>query len=183
MTGRYHPESSVHNGAITNAQETKERWTSATMWIPGTSASVANGRTLDSPWFHRSGEHTPSPRRGQPRMAWVPGAVSASGVAACGYYAQVPHYISGPYPAAAVALLEAVGRHVETDLVDQTLIEESQQLRERLDAATALEDTTRQYVERLESMVDEERLPSGDDLISEIEQFLRDRGSEGRERT
>ena len=25
-------------------------------------------------------------------------------------------------------------------------------------------------------MVDEERLPSGDDLISEIEQFLRDRG-------
>ena len=32
-------------------------------------------------------------------------------------------------------------------------------------------------------MVDEERLPSGDDLISEIEQFLRDRGGEGRERT
>ena len=50
-------------------------------------------------------------------------------------------------------------------------------------AATALEDTTRQYVERLEAMVDEERLPAGDDLISEIEQFLRDRGSEGRERT
>ena len=110
-------------------------------------------------------------------------AVSASGVPACGYYAQVPHYISGPYPAAAVALLEAIGRHVEADLVDPSLVEESQQLRERLDAATALEDTTRQYVERLESMVDEERLPSGDDLISEIEQFLRDRGSGGRERT
>jgi len=32
-------------------------------------------------------------------------------------------------------------------------------------------------------MVDEERLPSGDDLISEIERFLRDRGGEGQERT
>jgi hypothetical protein len=29
-------------------------------------------------------------------------------------------------------------------------------------------------------MVDEERLPAGDDLISEIEQFLRDQGSGGR---
>ena len=45
----------------------------------------------------------------------------------------------------------------------------------------AVEDTTRQYVERLESMVDEERLPSGDDLISEIEQFLRNRGTEQRD--
>jgi hypothetical protein len=41
-----------------------------------------------------------------------------------------------------------------------------------------VEETTRQYVERLEGMVDEERLPSGDDLITEIERFLRDRGSE-----
>ena len=110
-------------------------------------------------------------------------SVGEAGVAACGYYAQVPHYISGPYPAAAVALLTAVGRHVETDLVDPALEEEARQLRERLDAAAALEDTTRAYVERLESMVDEERLPSGDDLISEIERFLRDSGSEGRERT
>jgi PAC2 family protein len=110
-------------------------------------------------------------------------AVGAAGVPACGYYAQVPHYISGPYPAAAAALLEAIGRHVEADLGSEVLLEEARQLRERLDAATALEDATRQYVERLEAMVDEERLPSGDDLISEIEQFLRDRGTEGRERT
>ena len=30
------------------------------------------------------------------------------------------------------------------------------------------------YVQRLESMVDEQRLPSGDELISEIERFLRE---------
>jgi hypothetical protein len=110
-------------------------------------------------------------------------SVSEAGIAACGYYAQVPHYISGPYPAAAVALLSAVGRHLGVDLADPELVEEARQLRERLDAAAALEETTRTYVERLEAMVDEERLPSGDDLITEIERFLRDRGSEGRERT
>jgi hypothetical protein len=109
-------------------------------------------------------------------------AVGTAGVPACGYYAQVPHYISGPYPAATVALLAAVGRHFDTDLGDELLEEEARQLRERLDAAAALDDTTHSYVERLESMVDEERLPSGDDLISEIERFLRDSGREGHER-
>ena len=44
----------------------------------------------------------------------------------------------------------------------------------RLDAAAAADDSTREYIERLESMVDESRLPAGDDLISEIERFLRE---------
>ena len=56
---------------------------------------------------------------------------------------------------------------------------EGRQLRQRLDAATAADDTTRQYVEKLESMVDEERQPSGDDLIAEIEQFLRGQSDGG----
>jgi len=50
-------------------------------------------------------------------------------------------------------------------------------LRTSLDAAAALDDQTRTYVERLEAMVDEARLPSGDELISDIERFLRDRGT------
>jgi proteasome assembly chaperone (PAC2) family protein len=106
-------------------------------------------------------------------------AVSEAGIAAVGYYAQIPHYMSGPYPAAAVELLRAVGRHLGSDVPVGPLVEEASALRTRLDAATALEETTRTYVQRLEAMVDEERLPSGDDLISEIEQFLRDRGNGG----
>jgi hypothetical protein len=39
-----------------------------------------------------------------------------------------------------------------------------------------VDDTTRAYVERLEGMVDESRLPAGTDLIADIERFLRDRG-------
>jgi proteasome assembly chaperone (PAC2) family protein len=106
-------------------------------------------------------------------------AVSAAGIPAVGYYAQIPHYMSGPYPAAAVELLRAVGRHLGSEVPVGSLVEEASALRTRLDAATALEETTRAYVQRLEAMVDEERLPSGDDLISEIEQFLRDRGNGG----
>jgi hypothetical protein len=49
----------------------------------------------------------------------------------------------------------------------------------RLDAATAADATTRTYLERLETMVDEARRPAGHDLISEIEQFLREQGREG----
>ena len=45
---------------------------------------------------------------------------------------------------------------------------------ERLDVATAADEGTRAYVERLEATVDEARRPSGDDLISEIERFLRE---------
>lgn len=104
-------------------------------------------------------------------------AIGAAGIPAVGYYAQVPHYISGPYPAAAVELLRSVGRHLHTEVPVAALAEDARQLRTRLDAATALEETTRTYVERLEAMADEERLPSGDDLISDIERFLREGGS------
>ena len=51
-------------------------------------------------------------------------------------------------------------------------------MRRRLDTATALDEKTRVYIEKLESMVDEERLPSGDELIGEIERFLRERGND-----
>lgn len=104
-------------------------------------------------------------------------AASEAGLDAVGYFAQVPHYVSGPYPPAALALHRAVANHVGVALDAGDLVDESEQLRVRLDAATAADDNTRGYVERLEAMVDEERLPAGDDLISEIEQFLRDQGS------
>jgi PAC2 family protein len=107
-------------------------------------------------------------------------AMAESGIPAVGYFAQVPHYVSGPYPAASLALVEALGRHLGIALPSGDLAEEARQLRTRLDTATALEETTRTYVERLETMVDEQRLPSGDDLIGEIERFLREGGTEGR---
>lgn len=109
-------------------------------------------------------------------------AAAAAGIPSVGYFAQVPHYVSGPYAPAAVALLRALETHLGTELPMAGLEQEARQLRNRLDAAAAVEETTRTYVERLESMVDEERLPSGDELIGEIERFLRERGNEGTQR-
>ena len=105
--------------------------------------------------------------------------VAAAGIPALGYFAQVPHYVSGPYATAAVQLLRAIGTHLGTDIPARALADESRDLRTRLDTATGLDETTRSYVERLESMYDEQRLPSGDDLISDIERFLRDQGTPG----
>jgi hypothetical protein len=109
-------------------------------------------------------------------------AAADAGLPTVGYFAQIPHYLSGPYPAAAIELLRTLGRHLGEEVDLGTLPEDARQLASRLDVAASAEDTTRAYVERLESMVDEARRPSGDDLISEIERFLRERGNEAGER-
>ena len=102
--------------------------------------------------------------------------VAKVGVPALGYFAQVPHYVSGPYATGALELLRALGTHLGSEISAPELAGEARELRTRLDAATGLDETTRTYVERLEAMYDEQRLPSGDDLISDIERFLRDQG-------
>jgi hypothetical protein len=123
-------------------------------------------------------------RPGPAGLLRVPGAfvsvlemrAAEAGIEAVGYFAQVPHYVTGPYAPAALALHRAVGRHLDLELESDVLGEEAIQLRARLDTATSVDEGTRTYVERLEAMVDEERLPAGDELINEIEQFLRDQG-------
>jgi proteasome assembly chaperone (PAC2) family protein len=106
-------------------------------------------------------------------------SVAKAGIPAVGYFAQIPHYVSGPYPEASMALLRALGKHLDLELDMAQLPEEARLMRIRLDAAAAREETTRTYVERLETLVDEARLPSGDDLITEIERFLREGGNQG----
>lgn len=102
-------------------------------------------------------------------------AVAEAGVPAVGYFAQVPHYVTGGYALASLELVRVLEQHLGVDLPRGELEEESRLLRLRLDAAVAADETTRTYVERLEAMVDESRQPAGDDLIADIERFLRDR--------
>jgi hypothetical protein len=102
---------------------------------------------------------------------------ASAGVPTLGYFAQVPHYVTGEYPAAAVALVRCVERHIDASLTTAVLELEARAINARLDAAAKADDSTRKYIEHLEEMVDQSRLPSGDELIGEIERFLRDRGS------
>jgi len=104
-------------------------------------------------------------------------AVAESGVPTVGFYAQVPHYLQGPYTAATIALLDHAGRHLGVDVPAGSLAEEAIGQRDRLDAAVAADDDSRAYVARLEQMAGEDqRLPSGDELATEIERFLRGEG-------
>jgi hypothetical protein len=103
-------------------------------------------------------------------------AVAEAGIPAVGYFAQIPHYVSGPYALASLELIASLELHLGVPLPRGELPEEGRQLRQRLDAATAADEATQAYVERLESMVDESRRPEGDDLIAEIERFLRNGG-------
>ena len=106
-------------------------------------------------------------------------AATEGGVPAVGFYAQVPHYVGGPFAAASIALLEHVGRHLGVDLPLGDLPSEAMTQRQRLDAAVEADEDSRAYVARLETAVDDQTLPSGDDLASEIERFLRSQPGDG----
>lgn len=101
-----------------------------------------------------------------------------AGIPAVGFYAQVPHYVGGAYPQASIALLEHAGRHLGITLPLGDLPEEAATTRARIDRAVAEDPETGAYVARLEAMLGEELLPSGDELASEIERFLRGQAGE-----
>jgi hypothetical protein len=106
-------------------------------------------------------------------------AVAREAIPAVGFFAQVPHYASGAFPNGAIELIRHVGRYIGVDPPLGDLPVRALETRALLDAAVAAEERTREYVERLERMADEARLPSGDELIADIERFLREGGDEG----
>ncbi len=113
-------------------------------------------------------------------------SAATSGIPALGFFAQVPHYVNATYPAASIALLNALGRYLGTELPVGALASRALERRNLLDAAAATDDDTKAYVSRLEVLVDESRLPEGDELIADIERFLRgsggDEGGDGGDR-
>jgi hypothetical protein len=121
--------------------------------------------------------------KGPPGLLRVPSAglsamevtITDAGIPAVGFYAQVPHYIGGPYAAATLALLQHLARHLRTELPLGSLEEEARTQRERLDAAVADDDDIRAILLQLEN-ASEEEIPSGDELAAEIERYLRNEG-------
>jgi hypothetical protein len=103
---------------------------------------------------------------------------SASGSPAVGFFAQVPHYVNASYPSASIALLTALGLHLGIEVPVGTLATRALERRSMLDAAAASDEDTKAHVERLELLADESRLPEGDELIADIERFLREGGGD-----
>ena len=105
-------------------------------------------------------------------------AVAEAGIPAVGFFAQVPNYVGGPYSAATIALLENMGRHLGVELPLGMLAEDAIAQRSNLDDLVAAQPEARDYLQRLEEGSGQE-MPSGDELASEIERFLREQGSDG----
>jgi PAC2 family len=104
--------------------------------------------------------------------------VAGAGIPAIGYYAQVPHYVgTTAYAPATLALLQHLERRLGITMPLGSLADEAIEQRRRLDAAIAEDEDSREYLGRLESLASEERMPSGDEIASEIERYLRQAGS------
>jgi hypothetical protein len=109
-------------------------------------------------------------------------AVTEAGVPAVGFYAQVPPYASIGYVAASVALLERLASHLGLPIDPGELLTAERDQRTRYDAAMAADPILKETVTRLEAAmgaVDDERLPTGDEIAHEIQRFLQGHQGEG----
>jgi proteasome assembly chaperone (PAC2) family protein len=98
-----------------------------------------------------------------------------AGVPTVGLWAQVPHYVAaGPSPPAIRALLARLrdlgGLQIDLSVLD----DQARTYVQRVDAGVAERPDVLEAIEEIESAAAEEpNLPSGDELASEIERFLR----------
>jgi predicted ATP-grasp superfamily ATP-dependent carboligase len=112
------------------------------------------------------------------------------GIGSVGLWAQIPHYLppAMPFPAGSVALIEALARIGELSLPFGDLPGRAEATRNRLDELIAQNPEHVSMLHQLETAYEEaetprsfaaEDLPTGDELVAELEQFLRDqRGGE-----
>jgi proteasome assembly chaperone (PAC2) family protein len=102
-------------------------------------------------------------------------ALTGSGIPAVGFWAQVPHYVAGPYYAGAVALIDRVARHLGIRIDLGELVDRVAEQRQHLDATIATQPDSQAYLERLEGMAAAQgEIPSADDIAAQVERFLRD---------
>lgn len=104
------------------------------------------------------------------------------GLPALGLWAQVPHYVAAmPYPAASLALLTTTNLVTGLDLPLGDLDERAQASRERINSLIGQNPEHQAMLEQLEQQADEHATTqlastSGDELVAELERFLRDQG-------
>lgn len=101
-------------------------------------------------------------------------AYAKHGVPAMGFWAQVPHYVGVTYAPAVMALLQRLSQHLGVSFAVEDLEAESREQRSQLDAIVAQRPEAKAYLAQLEEMSAgaEERIPTGEEIASEIERFL-----------
>jgi hypothetical protein len=105
-------------------------------------------------------------------------AAAGAGIPTYGFWARVPHYLGTPFQAAALALVERLDTRFGLGLDLTDMAARAAEQRVEIDAVAQARPEVQAMVERLEAMVDDHPPVSGEELASEIERFLRDRGGE-----
>jgi proteasome assembly chaperone (PAC2) family protein len=101
-------------------------------------------------------------------------ALGEAGIPAMGLWAEVPHYVSGnPSPPAIRALLERVGELARMSFELHDLDGQSDEYATRVEEGLAERPDVAEMVRELDAATDAD-LPTGDELASEIERFLRE---------
>jgi hypothetical protein len=101
-------------------------------------------------------------------------ALGVAGIPCTGLWAQVPQYVSGsPSPPAVRAVLARLAELFRVDVDLHVLDSRCDAYTEKVEEGLAQRPDVGDLVRRLETETGEE-LPSGDELVSEIERFLRD---------
>jgi len=112
-------------------------------------------------------------------------AFELAGIESLGVWAQVPHYIlNAPYPAASLALVQALQRTAGLRFDTGSLLQKSMVSRKRLDQLVASDESHAEMIADLERRQDESTqaevdLQSTDQLADEIEEYLREQGDGG----
>jgi hypothetical protein len=105
-------------------------------------------------------------------------ALIGAGIPSVGYWAQVPHYLSRPYHAGVLALVNRVAAQIGVTLpVDDLAVAASQQTAD-LDARLAANPEAQAFLSRLEDVAAAGSLPSADEIGAEVERFLRESGDD-----
>jgi predicted ATP-grasp superfamily ATP-dependent carboligase len=90
-----------------------------------------------------------------------------------GFFVQVPHYVTSPYPSGIAALLRRVELHLGMSISLDDLDAEAQAHRDQLDEIVAQQPEAAEHVRQLETMNAEQQAISGEDLANEIERYLK----------
>jgi hypothetical protein len=113
-------------------------------------------------------------------VSMVDQRVAESGVPTVGFFVQVPHYVTGNYPAGVLALLQRLSGHLELDLPLASFEEEARAHRTQLDEIVAAQPEALEHIQALETMNAEQRVISGEELATEIERYLKEEAPKDR---
>lgn len=103
-------------------------------------------------------------------------ACGGAGIDAVGLWAQVPHYLAGSgSPVAVRALLERLSDIAQINVDLAPLLAQADAYSEGIEEQLATRPDLAAMVASVEEQDPQDELPTGDDIASEIEQFLRNR--------